>query len=115
MPEFTMARWLAHARALQREVFVDPEALAPEALLAWTREMVLAMIVEATEVLNEVPGWKSWRPHPGDRERYIEELVDVVHFAGALAVAAGVTDEEWARAYADKSRTIRIRQETHRA
>lgn len=104
-PAPTMARWLARAKRTQIEVFGgDPASLDPQARLAWTRNMVLGLIVEATEVLGEVKAWRWWRPGDSgfDRDAYIMELVDVVKFAGALAVAVDCTDEEWNHAWFKK-------------
>ncbi len=117
-PRFTMADWLASSKKLQIEAYGgDPATLDPEARLAWTRNMVLGLIVEATEVLDEMKNWRWWAGADGqgetvmeDRDAYIEELVDVVHFAGALAIAVRCTDEEWAEAYARKSAINRSRQ-----
>jgi dimeric dUTPase (all-alpha-NTP-PPase superfamily) len=100
-----MADWLARAKRTQIRVFGgDPARLDPEARLAWTRNMVLGLIVEATEVLGEVKSWKWWRPDDSgfDRQAYIMELVDVVKFAGALAVAVDCTDAEWNQAWSAK-------------
>jgi dimeric dUTPase (all-alpha-NTP-PPase superfamily) len=104
-PAPTMANWLARAKRTQIEVFGgDPANLPPVEKLEWTRNMVLGLVVEATEVLGEVKAWKWWRPGQAefDREAYITELVDVVKFAGALAVAVDCTDAEWNQAWAAK-------------
>lgn len=110
-PAPTMAGWLARTRELQRDYFGgDPALLAGEAWIGFVRNMTLGLIVEATEALNEVRGWKWWRGQPEyDRAKFIEELVDVVHFVGALAVAAGCTDAEWAEAYAAKTAVVKAR------
>ena len=104
-PAPTMADWLARAKRTQITTFGgDPALLPPREKLEWTRNMVLGLIVEATEVLAEMKSWKWWRDGTDqfDREAYITELVDVVKFAGALAVAVDCTDEEWAQAWAAK-------------
>jgi len=110
--------WLASTRDLQINYFGgDPAVLPPEEKIAWVRNMVLGLIVEATEVLQEVRGWKWWDigdPTHFDRDAYIEELVDVVHFVGALAITVDVTDEEWAVAYARKTAINKARRNHHR-
>jgi hypothetical protein len=110
-PAASMASWLSSTRRLQVECFGgDPAHLEGEAWVAFIRNMTLGLIVEATEALNEVKAWKWWRSSERfDREAYIEELVDVMHFVGAMAVAVGVTDTEWAEAYAKKSAVVRAR------
>ena len=110
-PQMDMRQWLSHSQRLQSETFGgDPGLLSGEDRAEYVRRMVLGLIKEATEVLDEV-GWKWWsnRNH-FNREKYLEELVDVMHFVGALAVAANCTDEEWAQMYAVKSEINRTRQ-----
>lgn len=104
-------RWLEHSRELQISTFGgDPSLLDGERRVEYVRRMVLGLISEATEALNEV-GWKWWSSKGHfNRDKFLEELVDVVHFAGALAVMAGCTDEEWDELYARKSETNRARQ-----
>lgn len=110
-PPPTMADWLARTRRLQVEHFGgDPARLEGEEWIAFVRNMVLGLIVEATEALNEVQAWKWWRGAAlYDRAAFVEELVDVAHFLGALAVAADVTDAEWATAYAAKHEIVKQR------
>lgn len=110
-PPPTMADWLTRTRRLQAEHFGgDPSDLQGEEWIGFVRNMVLGLIVEATEALNEVRGWKWWRGAPEyDRAAFLEELVDVAHFLGALAVAANVTDAEWAAAYAAKAEIVKQR------
>jgi len=114
-PRFTMADWLASTKRLQVEAYgLDPSTLAPEEQTEWARKMILGLIAEATEVLGEVSGWRWWASGNGaaplNRDAYIEELVDVAHFTGALALAVGCTDAQWAEAYARKSAINRVRQ-----
>jgi len=107
-----MATWLARTRELQRDYFGgDPAELPPDEKVAFVRNMVLGLMVEATEVLGVVKNWKWWRTSAVafDRAEYLEELVDVVHFAGALAVMAGITDQEWQEAYARKTEVVKLR------
>jgi dCMP deaminase len=113
---FTMADWLASTKQLQIDAYGgDPMELEPEERTAWARRMVLGLMAETAEVLGEIRGWRWWGPtgvpQPAiNRAAYIEELVDVVHFAGALARAVDCTDAEWAEAYARKSAINRVRQ-----
>lgn len=112
---FTMATWLASTKQLQIDAYGgDPMRLDPDERMPWARQMVLGLMAEAAEVLGEIKGWRWWaegfEPTTINRDAYIEELVDVAHFTGALALAVGCTDEEWAEAYAKKSAINRVRQ-----
>lgn len=106
-----MDGWLAHSRKLQIETFGgDPSLLTGDARTEYVRRMVLGLITEATEALNEV-GWKWWSVKDHfNRDKFLEELIDVTHFVGALAVLTGCTDEEWNQLYARKSEVNRQRQ-----
>jgi dimeric dUTPase (all-alpha-NTP-PPase superfamily) len=112
-------KWLESTAELQVNYFGGhPAELPPLDRIDWARNMVLGLIVEATEVLAEVKGWKWWDmgdPDVFDRDAYLEELVDVVHFVGALAIAANVTDEEWTAAYARKTEINKQRRRDHHA
>lgn len=80
--------------ALQRTAYgVDPSSLHGEELVDYVRMNALAAIVELTEMLTEVDGWKSWqteREEAGEfrsdatGEKYAKEGVDVLHFVGNL-------------------------------
>lgn len=65
------------------------------------RENMLALIVEVTEVLNEV-NWKPWRRHQLkviDRNALLTELVDVLQFWANAVNAAGFAAEDIEAAY----------------
>lgn len=109
-----MWRWLAETEKLQREAYgQDPgELMGPELadFIIWNHT---ALVKEAGEALDEV-AWKPWASsgYRGrmNRERYLDELVDVGHFLGNLAVAARCTDEEWEQRYITKMSLNRQRQ-----
>jgi len=67
------------------------------------RENMLAMIVEAVEVLNEV-NWKPWKPPTKviDRERIVSELIDVLQFWANAVNAVGLTEDDLIEAYRAK-------------
>ena len=74
------------------------------------KDMTLALFVETGEALQSVD-WKPWRSdRETDREHFIEELVDCLHFVANLLVAVDVTDHEIAEAYMSKHRIVRSRQ-----
>lgn len=106
-----MDRWLARSKELQIETFGgDPSLLTGDDRTEYVRRMVLGLIKEATEALDEV-GWKWWSAKDHfNRDKFLEELVDVMHFVGALAVLTGCTDEEWGQLYGAKSEVNRARQ-----
>jgi len=72
---------------------VDPED--PQAVSKYVREVVLCATDELHEVLAEVH-WKPWKDLRGikDRDKYREEMADVLHFVLDLYLAAGLTGED---------------------
>ncbi len=77
---------------------------------AGVKENMLALIVEATEVLNEV-NWKPWKPLDKviDRQALLTELVDVLQFWSNAVSAAGFTATDVAAAYREKLRVCYVR------
>lgn len=70
------------------------------------KENMLALIVEATEVLNEI-NWKPWKRQPHQLkavsdERLLTELVDVLQFWANAVNSAGFTAEQVTQAYVVK-------------
>lgn len=64
---------------------------------------ILALIVEATEVLNEVQ-WKPWRRHIHEinKEALKEEIADCLAFIFNISYEAGMTNEDLAKCLYDK-------------
>lgn len=100
-PLFT--EWLMRTHILQRMSYgSNPKELEGDERAEYFRTMVAALVFELGEVSNEI-GWKTWgTDRTIDRERYISEMVDVLHFAGNLLILAGCTDEELNTAYNKK-------------
>ena len=79
-----------------------------EELVKWNKEYILALIAEATEVLNEV----DWKMHkkmdlPTDaRDRLLEESVDVMKFLFGLMFINGFTADEVHKKFLDKSTEV---------
>lgn len=94
--------FLAGQEQLQ-QAMGDPLKTNDSAYSSAVKESMLALIVEATEVLNEI-NWKPWKPRtqPIDRDRLLIELIDVLQFWGNAVNAAGFTEEEVARCYQEK-------------
>lgn len=99
-------RWLESTRRLQTETYgYDLVLLAssPEEFCKYASWNLLALYQEAGELGVEF-AWKPWAVDEPffNRERILEEMVDIGHFAGNLLVAMGVTDEEYVNAYRAK-------------
>ena len=76
-----------------------------EELVKWNKEYILALIAEATEVLNEV----DWKMHknmemPVDaRDRLLEESVDVLKFLLGLMIVNGFSCDDIYQKFISKS------------
>lgn len=88
--------------------------LEGEALAEYIRLNVLAATDELHELLAEV-GWKPWKSAGygkiANRQRYIDELADVILFVLNLGVAAGVSGHELYSAIEKKWRVNEARQQ----
>jgi len=82
-----------------------------EQLVKWNKEYILALIAEATEVLNEV----DWKMHkkmnlPNDaRERLLEESIDVMKFLLGLMIVNGFSLEDIYTMFVKKSKIVEKR------
>jgi hypothetical protein len=116
--------YLWDQRQLQRSqgpgnpAYKDPFELEGEEKVEFIRWNILAAIRELTEMLNLVDGWKPWqtkRDNVGtfkDRDDFVEEGIDVLHFVGNLLNAAHATDAELSGAFREKQRINAERQAT---
>ena len=98
--------------ALQRESFgVDPLTLDDKAREEFIRWNVLALMDEMSEALNE-GHWKPWADADGfkDRDAYVKELVDALHFLVNLFLAAGADADEVVTRYFAKAEVNAQRQ-----
>jgi len=117
-------RWLETTRDLQRDAYgwdwdvirANGEQWYVEQLRGSINVNVTAATAELGEFLQELgPIWKQWADLPDRldqdaRDRAVGELVDVVHFIANVAIALGVTDDEWETRYAAKQEKNRQRQ-----
>lgn len=90
----------------------DVTRLHGEGLAEYVKMNVLACTDELHELMGTV-GWKHWKKGYGrviSRQRYVEELADVVLFVMNLALAQGVTGAEIVSALEEKIATNRRRQ-----
>ena len=57
---------------------------------------IVALLVELGELANELQFFKYWKENISiDRQRAIEEFIDVIHFVIGLAVDLGVEEHEY--------------------
>lgn len=102
---------------LQRDAFnSDMHKYTPEKRVDSIKWNVLAAQTELAEVLGEVC-WKPWATYDvgevfKDRDKYVEELVDVLHFIANLLILAGVDDAELSRRFIEKQAVNAARQQT---
>lgn len=89
---------------LQRDSFgINPADMDPEARSQYIKDMVLAATDELHEALAEV-GWKPWATSRHlNKDAFIGELVDVLHFLVNLWLAAGATPQQVRDRYIEKS------------
>lgn len=106
-------RWLESTNRLQRESFgFIPEEVTSDQLADYFTTNCWALVAELAEFSQEV-GWKPWASPRGwvEKERALNELVDVGHFLANLLNALGITDDQWEAAYRLKQQLNRKRQE----
>jgi NTP pyrophosphatase (non-canonical NTP hydrolase) len=91
---------------------IDPRFLHGESRDQYVQAMGLALMVEVGEALQEV-SWKPWATGQWfNREAYLEELIDVLHFWMNLVLVATDKPEELLAAYQRKAEVNVKRQET---
>lgn len=96
---------------LQREKFRDPARLSRPEAIEFIRWNVLALTDELHEALQEV-GWKPWATSSHiNREEYVGELVDAMHFLVNLFLVVGASPTEVLERYAKKNAKNHTRQE----
>ena len=81
--------------------------------IKWNKEHILAMIVEATEILNEI----DWKMHKSmnsdeDREKILEESIDVMKFLFGMILLNGFNDEQVYKKFKQKSIIVEERFKT---
>jgi len=60
----------------------------------YIKDMILALIDEATEALRETP-WKPWKTNQTyNKTKFREEIIDIWHFLINLSIAADMTSTE---------------------
>lgn len=99
-------------KKLQEESFgVKLDELSDEERSQFIKDMILAATDELHEALAEV-GWKPWATSRHiNREAFVGELVDVLHFIVNLWLAVGATPEEVQDRYQQKANKNAKRQQ----
>lgn len=103
--------WIKKTKTLQEEFFNQKfEDFDQKRLEDWIRVNVLAAEDELHEALAEV-SWKPWASSEYfNRDAFLGEIVDALHFVANLLAGAGITDEELNTAYLAKMERNRKRQ-----
>lgn len=74
--------------------------------------MSLALQQELHEALRETP-WRPWKKQATfNRQNYLNELADALHFYVNLCLASGITSDELFEAYVSKNKENHDRKET---
>lgn len=100
----------------QRELQVksyghDPVLMTQKRKIQFIKDMSLALEDEVHEALGEV-GWKPWATSDHiDRDAYVGELVDALHFFVNLCLVVDVTPAELHMRYFKKAKRNAERQE----
>jgi dimeric dUTPase (all-alpha-NTP-PPase superfamily) len=104
-------QWIEKTKYLQEEFYEQKfEDFTNEQLVEWVRINILAAEDELHEALGEI-SWKPWASSQYfNREAYLGEIVDVLHFVGNLLAGAGISDAELNAAYLEKMERNRQRQ-----
>src|ERR1035437_7080774 len=86
--------WLHLQRKLQITAFdVDPVALVGDARAQYATWNAYALVHELSETMDEI-GWKPWATSRHlNREAFIGEVVDVLHFVGNLLLLAAENED----------------------
>lgn len=102
--------WLRETLKLQTEFYKDISNLPQDELEDWMRVNAFAAEDEIHEAMGEI-SWKPWASkHFFNREEFIGECVDALHFIGNMLAAAKCSDEELNAAYLEKMERNRERQ-----
>lgn len=109
-------RWLLDTLELQITSYGRPEpgTLEGEDLANSVMMNTTAIVAELGEALAEYPGWKTWVTDRSkiDRDAFVGEWVDVLHFIANILTAVGVDDRELSTRYEAKMQKNRDRMES---
>jgi dimeric dUTPase (all-alpha-NTP-PPase superfamily) len=104
-------KWLFLQLKLQLDSFKhDPRKLDGEERAHYIRWNILALLDEIHEALHET-GWKPWATSRHfNRDNFVDEIVDALHFIGNLLLLTDVNGEELMRRYENKQQVNHDRQ-----
>jgi hypothetical protein len=117
----TSWKWLRSTKKLQAETyhydlqwFISGLRLGSPSVVAEVASYIDWNMTAAVQEMAEARVEFSWKPWAVDKpfvnkERLLDEIVDVNHFLGNILTAIGVTDEEYEAAYQAKQAKNRER------
>lgn len=90
--------------------FLNPDALSNEDKIKFTKEYILSIHRELSEILNTIP-WKLHRKEDSKKSENntIEEIIDCFKFLLNLCIIWGVNDEKFNNEFFRKSMVVRQR------
>ncbi len=111
MSTLLFGSWIENTKYLQEEFYGHKfEDFTVQERVEWVRINILAAEDELHEALGEI-SWKPWASAQFfNREAYLGEIVDVLHFVANLLAGANISDEELNAAYLEKMERNRERQ-----
>lgn len=115
----TMSDWesiFAQQEALQNRLGYDFDEMTAAERVDYVRLNVLALTDELHEALQETT-WKPWATYPDgpdgafvDRDAYVKELIDALHFLLNLFLVGGASPDEVFDRYVEKNQVNHDRQ-----
>lgn len=94
--------WLEETKELQEQYYGKEYPIEGQELIDYIVINTVAAEDELHEALNEV-SWKPWASaNFVNREAFIGEIVDTLHFIGNMLVGVECTDLELSKAYEEK-------------
>lgn len=108
-------QWLEKTRQLQITAYgTDPTTLEGAERADFVTWNFAALVVELGEMMQEFPTWKPWVTERGsviNRDKMVDEMVDVLHFAANILSSLDCTDQELNTRYNQKMSLNLKRQE----
>lgn len=106
-----MRQIMAQQLEMQRSSFgIDPTQLEGKERDEYVQAMALALMIEVGEAMQEI-SWKPWATGQWfHRDRFIEEMIDVLHFWMNMILIATDKPEEVLAAYQRKAEVNVARQ-----
>lgn len=108
-----LATLYAKQRQLQERLGYHFDTMTEAERVHYVKDMVLALTDELHEALAECTGWKPWATvdHDIDREKYVGELVDCLHFLMNLFLVVNTPVETIIERYLRKNKVNHQRQD----